>query len=138
VQSVIPFLSYEDVGQAMDWLCRAFGFEERERVTDENGVVGHGALAFDGGLVYLATPSPEYQSPDHHAQACAASRKWLEVPWVIDGVFVSVPDIKAHFARAEQAGATILTEVEDGGAGREYRAADLEGHRWMFAERRAL
>jgi uncharacterized glyoxalase superfamily protein PhnB len=28
---VIPTLVYADVGQAIDWLCRAFGFAERLR-----------------------------------------------------------------------------------------------------------
>jgi uncharacterized glyoxalase superfamily protein PhnB len=135
VQNVIPFLSYEDVGAAMDWLCRAFGFEERERLTDENGNVGHGTLAIDGGLVFCAMPTPDYQSPMHHAESCEAARKWLQVPWVIDGVVVHVADLDAHFARAEEAGATMLTGIENGGAGRLYRVADLEGHRWMFAER---
>jgi len=31
--------------------------------------------------------------------------------------------------------ATILSEIEDGPPGREYRAEDFEGHRWFFLER---
>lgn len=135
MQNVIPFLSYEDVGAAMDWLCRAFGFEERERLTDDHGVIGHGTLAIEGGLVYCATPTPDYQSPKHHAESCEAARKWLQVPWVIDGVLVQVDDLDAHFARAKEAGAAMLTGIEDGGGGRLYRVADIEGHRWMFVER---
>jgi uncharacterized glyoxalase superfamily protein PhnB len=29
---VIPVLTYEDVAEASEWLCRAFGFKERLRV----------------------------------------------------------------------------------------------------------
>jgi len=29
--TVVPVLVYEDVGKAIDWLCGAFGFEERLR-----------------------------------------------------------------------------------------------------------
>jgi uncharacterized glyoxalase superfamily protein PhnB len=55
---------------------------------------------------------------------------------VVDGVYVRVSDIEAHFDRATAGGATILSRVEDNQAAgqRQYRAEDLEGHRWMFAE----
>jgi uncharacterized glyoxalase superfamily protein PhnB len=36
---------------------------------------------------------------------------------------------------AENHGATILSEPVDEGHGKSYRAADLEGHRWMFSQR---
>ena len=54
---------------------------------------------------------------------------------MVDGVFVAVDDIDAHYARARAGGATILSELEDNpGIGqRQYRAEDVEGHRWMFA-----
>jgi uncharacterized glyoxalase superfamily protein PhnB len=29
--TVIPVLGYEDVGEAVDWLCETFGFTERWR-----------------------------------------------------------------------------------------------------------
>jgi uncharacterized glyoxalase superfamily protein PhnB len=44
--------------------------------------------------------------------------------------------VDAHFRRAREAGATILSEIETGGPGKRYRAEDLEGHRWMFMQRR--
>jgi len=52
-------------------------------------------------------------------------------------VLVYVDDLDSHFARAREAGATILSELEDNPAvgQRQYRAEDVEGHRWMFAER---
>jgi PhnB protein len=134
-QAVFPFISYEDAGAAMDWLASAFGFHETLRLKDEQGRVVHGELELSGGVVMVATPTPDYQSPKRHAASCEAARRWSAVPWVIDGVLVLVDDVDAHFARARSAGATILSGIEDGGAGRQYRAADLEGHRWMFAQR---
>lgn len=57
------------------------------------------------------------------------------MPYVIDGLHVSVDDVDKHFRRAREAGATILSEPEDQSYGeRVYRVADLEGHRWMFAQ----
>ena len=58
------------------------------------------------------------------------------MPWVIDGVLVFVPDVEAHHARAKKEGATILSELEERPPARRYRVEDLEGHRWMFMERR--
>ena len=40
-----------------------------------------------------------------------------------------------QFKRAKDAGANILSELEEGPPGRRYRAEDLEGHRWMFMQR---
>jgi uncharacterized glyoxalase superfamily protein PhnB len=48
---------------------------------------------------------------------------------------VYVDDVEAHHRRAVDAGADMLSGIEDGGPGRRYRAEDLEGHRWMFMER---
>jgi uncharacterized glyoxalase superfamily protein PhnB len=57
------------------------------------------------------------------------------VPFVVDGLHVQVNDLDAHFERARAAGARIPSEPHDEPYGeRIYRAEDLEGHRWMFAE----
>jgi len=136
-QRVVPMLSYEDAGRAADWIAEAFGFEETGRWTDGEGRATHVNMEFDGGMFMLGWPSPDYQSPKHHAEVCEHARMWSEVPYVVDGVLVNVDDIDAHFQRAKEAGATILSELEDNpGVGqRQYRAEDIEGHRWMFAQR---
>jgi uncharacterized glyoxalase superfamily protein PhnB len=136
-QSVFPMMAYEDAAAAMDWLARAFGFVERRRMTDKEGRVVHGELELSGNTVMVASPTPDYRGPKRHAEACEQARRWLKVPWVIDGVLVFVVDIDSHFTRARSEGATMLSEIESGGPGRLYRAADPEGHRWMFVERSA-
>lgn len=132
---VIPMLDYEDGPTAMDWLTKAFGFQEVARWLDNDGRLAHGEMATGSGRIMLATPTPAYQSPKHHREECAAAHAWSQVPWVIDGVLVYVADVDAHFAQAQAAGATILTAPEDGFPGRRYRVEDLEGHRWMFMQR---
>ena len=136
-QRVVPMFSYEDVGRAADWIAEAFGFEETGRWSDESGRVTHVNMELDGGLIMLGYPSPDYESPKHHAEECDRARAWRQTPYVVDGIHVSVDDIDAHYARARATGATILSELEDNvGVGqRQYRAEDLEGHRWMFAQR---
>jgi len=132
--AVIPMISYEDGLAALEWLVRAFGFEERTRILAPDGRLSHGELAAGDGLIMLASPSPDYQGPKRHRQECAASLEWSKVPWVVDGVLVYVTDVPEHCRCAKMAGATILTEPEDDWPGPRYRAEDLEGHRWMFME----
>ena len=135
-QRVIPMFSYEEVGVAADWIARAFGFEETGRWSDDDGRVTHVTMELDGGQFMLGYPSADYQSPKHHAEVCGQARKWSETQYIVDGVHVTVDGIDAHYERAKSAGARILSELEDNpGVGqRQYRAEDLEGHRWMFAE----
>ena len=134
-QVVIPMLAYEDGVAALEWLARAFGFVEKTRMLD-GGRLSHGEMDTGGGVVMLATPSPHYQGPRRHRQSCEAARRWSEVPWIVDGVLVYVNDVQAHFERAKAAGATILSEPEGGPPGQRYRVEDIEGHSWMFMERR--
>jgi uncharacterized glyoxalase superfamily protein PhnB len=132
---IIPMLSYEDGGAAMDWLARAFGFVERVRLIGDDGALAHGEMEFDGGVLMLATPTSDYEGPKRHREGCRQALAWSASPYVIDGVLVYVPDLDAHYKRAVGAGATILTELEGGYPGRRYRAEDPEGHRWFFIER---
>jgi PhnB protein len=132
---VVPMISYEDGVAALEWLNRAFGFEEVTRMVDAAGRLSHGEMMAGDGLIMLASPTPDYRSPKHHREACEQARKWSTVPWIIDGVLVYVDDIDSHFARAKAAGATILSEIESGPPGRRYRAEDFEGHRWFFFDK---
>ena len=133
---VIPMIAYEDGPRALDWLAQAFGFKERARMTAANGRLSHGEMEAGDGLIMLATPTPDYESPKHHREGCEPASKWSTVPYIIDGVLVYVGDVSAHFECARKAGARILSEVEDTENGKRYRAEDVEGHRWMFVERR--
>ncbi|MDQ3210943.1 MAG: VOC family protein [Actinomycetota bacterium] len=132
-RAAVPMLSYEDVGAAVDWLCTAFGFRETgERYTDDDGRVTHAEIERNGALVYLGWPGEGYRSPAHHAEVCDYAREWLAVPYIVNGVHITVDDLDAQYERARAAGARILREPKDEPYGRLYNAADLEGHRWMF------
>jgi PhnB protein len=133
--AVIPMLDYEDGPAAMDWLAEVFGFQEVTRMVGSDGTLSHGEMTVGNGRIMLATPTPAYESPKRHREHCERARAWSAVPWVIDGVLVYVDDVDQHYAQAQRAGATILSEPEDGWPGRRYRAEDLEGHRWMFLQR---
>jgi PhnB protein len=133
--SVIPMIAYEDGAAALDWLAKAFGFNERTRMTDDQGRLTHGEMETGGGLVMFASPTPDYQSPKRHRESCESAKKWSEVPYIVDGVLVYVDDVSAHAQQAKDAGANVLTDVEEDEYGKRYRAEDLEGHRWMFMQR---
>jgi uncharacterized glyoxalase superfamily protein PhnB len=135
-QRIVPFLGYEDAPAAIEWLGQAFGFEEnRSERHEDNGTITHAELSLDGATIYLSTPSG-YASPRRLRETSDLARRAYDNPWVIDGHFVEVDDLDAHYQRAVVAGATILREPEDPGIGhRIYSAEDLEGHRWMFGQR---
>ena len=105
------------------------------RMVGPDGGLAHGEMDTGEGVIMLASPTSAYQGPRKHRESCAQARKWSDVPWVIDGVLVYVPNVDEHYATARDAGATILSEPKDDGHGRAYRAEDLDGHRWMFIQR---
>jgi uncharacterized glyoxalase superfamily protein PhnB len=131
---VVPFIGYEDCAAAADWLTRAFGFAELERF-DDGGTVSHVTLRAGDGLIFLGHPGLSYVNPLHLRERCDAAARMYNVPWVVDGAWVAVDDVDAHFERARAAGARMLSGLEDSPHGRRYRAEDLEGHRWMFEQR---
>lgn len=122
---ITPYLYYEDVAGAIDWLSRVFGFHEREKETmrGPNGKVVHGAMELGDGVVMLGCPGKDYRSPKRLGQ-------------VTQNLYVYVDDVQRHFERAEQEGATILSRPEETFYGdRRYGAEDLEGHHWYFAQK---
>ena len=133
--SVIPMIAYEDGVKAMTWLAKAFGFQEKEKWLADDGTLNHGEMIAGEGLIMLATPTKEYQSPKHHRETCQQAKKWSEVPYIIDGVVVYVLDLENHFKHAKENGAKILSTIEDDPPGKRYRVEDLEGHRWFFFEK---
>jgi PhnB protein len=111
------------VAAAIDWLGRAFGFQERLRFADEDGTVTHAELTLGDGAVYLGHPGPDYRSPK---QVGTSSHL----------VHVYVDDVEAHHALAVAARAPGLGELQETPYGdRRYDTEDLEGQRWSFAQR---
>jgi uncharacterized glyoxalase superfamily protein PhnB len=132
---VIPMMAYRNGVEALDWLVAAFGFTELARMVTDEGRLEHAELGAGSGTIMLATPSLDYEGPALHRSHCEQSARWQDVPYLVDGLLIYVDDVDAHFARAVEHGATILTEVESTEHGKRYRAEDPEGHRWMFVER---
>ena len=133
---IVPMVSYEDVVAAASWLEDAFGFRERLRYAEPDGTLSHLQLEFgDDGLIMLGSAGGNYVSPRRHARTCDVMRQVYDTDLVSDGLHVYVDDVEAHYERARQGGATILSGLENTPFGdRHYRVEDPEGHRWMFAQ----
>src|SRR5215470_3343617 len=119
----MPMIVYADAPAALEFLVKAFGFEERFRMDMPDGSVGHAELGLGSGRVMVAS---EWQAGGVVSP--------LRLAALHAQIHVAVDDVDAHFARARAAGATIATEPADQEYGsRTYRAIDPEGHRWIFA-----
>ena len=125
--SVIPTMRYRDAPAAIDWLCRAFGFERHLVVPDEAGGIAHAQLTFGNGMIMLGSTANASAWGERIVQPRAIGGRETQCPCVI------VADCEAHYARAKAAGAEIIDELEVkeyGGSG--YSCRDLEGHLWWF------
>src|SRR5262249_40814243 len=46
---------YRDAQAALEWLCRAFGFEKHLIVPGEGGTIAHAELSFGNGMIMLGS-----------------------------------------------------------------------------------
>jgi PhnB protein len=120
--TITPYLLYEDVAGALDFLTRAFGFEEILRYTGPEGYVNHAEMRIGDGVIYLGDPGGDYRNPAHLGATTQM-------------VCVVVDDVDAIFQRARAAGAEITEEPTDQPYGeRRFMARDPEGHGWSIAQ----
>jgi uncharacterized glyoxalase superfamily protein PhnB len=121
--NIFPALRYRDAPAALDWLTKAFGFEEKVVHRNEDGTIGHAELRLGAGLVMFGG----YQEdgwmgggpPDPLASTIS--------------VYVVVDDPAGHYEQAKAHGATIVRELEEMDYGStEYTARDPEGNLWSF------
>jgi uncharacterized glyoxalase superfamily protein PhnB len=110
--TIIPVLAYPNVGDAVEWLCEAFGFTMRLRIGDHRAQLNAG----DGAIVVT-----ERQSGDGVVHPA----------WVM----MRVSDVDAHYANAKQRGARIVRPPADQPYGeRQYSVEDSGGHQWTFSQ----
>lgn len=122
--TIMPALRYRDAPAAIDWLCQVFGFERHAVYANPDGTIGHAELTLGGGMIMLGS-----QKNDEYARG-------FKSPQEVGGVetrsaYIVVPDADAAFARAQNAGATILRPLQNTDYGsREFSVKDPEGHSW--------
>jgi uncharacterized glyoxalase superfamily protein PhnB len=124
--TVILCLRYRDAQAAIEWLCRAFGFEKHLVVPGEGGTIAHAELSFGNGMIMLGSVKKSefdrlMKQPDEIGDA------ETQTPYVI------VSDADALYARAKAAGAKIVLDIKDEDyGGRGFSCRDLEGRLWNF------
>jgi len=126
---------YEDANAAIDWLCKAFGFEVRLKVQGEGDLVQHSELVYGEAVVMIGDVRVQASKDRPFASPKSLGGKTTQ------GVSFYIDDADAHCARAREAGAKIVygPKVSDYGeeywSDKSYQAEDLEGHLWWFSER---
>jgi uncharacterized glyoxalase superfamily protein PhnB len=116
--SVLPHIAYNDLGRAIEWLRRVFGFVEHYHYGDPfSGAQGRIGNAW----IMLKAAKPGYRTP-------------AELGFGTQSLTVFLEEVEVHFAHAQAAGATILETPHETVYGEfQYAAVDLEGHHWLFS-----
>jgi len=120
---VIPYLSVDGAGAAIEFYSTVFGATERVRMPMPDGRVGHAELQIGDSVVMLADESPEMD---------------VRGPKSVGGTPVTlsvyVEDVDAVFDKAIGAGASVLRPVDNQFYGdRSGQFEDPFGHRWSVA-----
>ena len=124
--TIIPCLRYRDAPAAIEWLCRAFGFQKQLVVPNHDGTIAHAQLTLGNGMIMLGSAADSefgrlFKQPGEIGGA------ETQTPYVI------VEEVDAHYARAKTAGATLVRDIQDEDyGGRGYSCRDPEGHLWSF------
>jgi uncharacterized glyoxalase superfamily protein PhnB len=114
---VVPIIWGADVGAAVDWYTRVFGFVEHVQTPvggrAELGLPGGGELIVGEGRP-LRRVSSDGRSPE---------------------ILLKVEDAAATLARAVENGANVVFELRDIEAGeRQATVDDAFGHRWLLTQ----
>jgi len=117
--NIFPALHYRDPEAALQWLKRAFGFEEKSVYRGDDGRIQHAELRLGDGLIMFGgAPSDTERSSDGQPPV---------------SIYAVVADPDGHHERARASGAEIVRELVDQPYGsREYSARDPEGNLWSF------
>lgn len=121
--SVTPYLTVQDVAQAIDFYKRAFGAEEVMRMDGPYGKVSHGEIKIGDSIVMIAEEGPS---------------GGLRAPQSLGGSTVSVvlyvKDVDPVFEQALSAGAKEQQPLANMFWGDRYgRLTDPFGHSWSLA-----
>ncbi|WP_213807080.1 VOC family protein [Granulicella sp. dw_53] len=125
--TVIPALRYRDALAAIEWLCRAFGFEKNAVYLGKGDIVMHAQLSFGNGMVMLGSVENGSAYSKLMAQPDEIGMRGTQSACLI------VNDADEVYAAAKAAGATMLMDIADMDyGGRAFTCRDLEGHIWSI------
>ncbi len=116
----IPYVFCADAGAVADWCVEVLGFEERERWSDDAGVVRNVELIVGDSELWLDGPVPDW-----HATT-AGLGSW--VGFLVD-------DVDAHYERLCDRGIALDPPRTRAHRVREITVEDPEGHAWGLVQR---
>jgi PhnB protein len=121
--SVTPYLAVDGAARAIDFYKEAFGAEEVLRMPGPEGSIAHAELQLGDSKLMLSDPFPQ-----------SSVKPPSERGGPTGSVFLYVEDVDATFDQAQQAGATIVSPLEDMFWGDRFGTlADPFGHVWSLA-----
>ena len=124
--TIIPTMKYQNAQSAIEWLCRAFGFEKHLIVQGENDNIAHAQLTLGNAMIMLGSASNDEYG------------KLIQTPKNLNGFntqapYIVVENIDEHYKKAVHEGAEIVIDIKDEDyGGRGYTCRDKEGHVWSF------
>ncbi|MCI0359034.1 MAG: VOC family protein [Planctomycetaceae bacterium] len=121
--TVTPYLIINGAARALEFYKKAFGAEERFRMADPSGNIGHAEIQIGDSMVMLADEHPQmgFKGPPSPGATPVSMHLYVE-------------DVDAMGARAIAAGATVMRPIQDQFYGdRSGTFLDPFGHVWTIA-----
>ena len=121
---VVARLAYDDPDTAVEFLEKAFGFNELEdaRISGPEGIQLTELTVFDSKIMVGRAGAHGLVSP-------------RSLGGYTQALIVYLDNVDQHFRKSRDAGAEIVSVPEDQFWGdRRYEAKDIEGHHWSFHE----
>jgi PhnB protein len=117
--NVTAYLCADRAADAIEFYKKAFGADERYRMADDEGRIGHAEIAIGDTVLYLSDEWADYHvvSPN-------------KLPGHSVSFVLEVADVDAAWGRALGAGAVIERPITEAPYGRGGWVVDPFGHRW--------
>lgn len=122
IEEAFAYLCVSDTAAAIDFYRRAFGANEKFRLTEPSGRIGHAEMMFGAMTVMLCDEFPEY-----------GIRSAASIGATPVSIHLHVDDADRMIEQALAAGATLEREAQDAFYGeRSGVVRDPFGHRWLI------
>ena len=122
IHEVYPYLRVHSTAEAIAFYQRAFGAEELLRLTEPTGRIGHAEIKIGPATLMLADEN-----------AAWGTRGPLTLGGTTFSIHLHVDDADTAFARAVEAGATVVRPLQDQFYGeRSGTVRDPFGHEWLI------
>lgn len=125
--SLSPQLCVDGAAEAIDFYIKAFNAVELGRVPSKDGKVIHAAVLINGSVVLVTDNFPDYSD--------GKSQTPIDLGGSPVIIALEVTDVDASFQQAIDAGATVISALEEQFWGARYGILrDPFGHQWAMGQ----